>query len=92
MAENTILDNVFGVWSGLLEYNYQDVLAIRNKRTKNIIMAISKIMLKKSFTCNKDEKNLINGPAPTIGSPASCLMYKAKCNRTKAKIQKVDIM
>lgn len=41
---------------------------------------------------NKDERNFVDGASPTIGCPASCLMYKAKCNKTKAKIQKANIM
>lgn len=38
---------------------------IRYKRTKNIIIAINKITLKKSLMYNTDEKNFINGAFPT---------------------------
>ena len=41
---------------------------------------------------NKDEKNFINRATPSTRSAATSLMYSAKCNNTKAKIQKVNIM
>ena len=58
------------------------------KRTKNIIIAINKITLKKSLMCNMDEKNFIYRPFPAIWIRTSCLMYKATCNNTIANIQK----
>ena len=35
MVKNTTRDYMFGVWSGLQEYNYQDDLMIGDKHTKN---------------------------------------------------------
>lgn len=65
---------------------------IRYKRTKNIITAINKITLKKSFMYNTDEMYLINRPFPTTRIRTSCIMYNATCNKTRAKIQKANIM
>jgi hypothetical protein len=48
-VKNTILDNMFRVWSGLPEYNYLGDLTIWYKRTKKIIIAIKRITLKKSL-------------------------------------------
>ncbi len=83
---------MFSVWSGLLVYNYQDVLAIRYKGTKKIIIAIKRITLKKSFKYNKDEMYFINRTSPTTWSTTACLMYNARCNKTNANIQKANIM
>ena len=65
---------------------------IRYKRTKKIIIAINKITLKKSLMYNKDEKNFIYRTFPTTGVRTTSIMYNARCNRTRAKIQKVNIM
>ena len=92
MVKNTILYDMFGVWSGLQEYNYQDDLTIRYKGTKKIIIAINKITLKKSLMYNKDEKYFINRSSPSAWSTTPCLVYKAKCNNTNAKIQMANIM
>ena len=92
MVKSTILNDMFRVWSGLLVYNYQDDLAIWYKRTKNKIIAINNITLKKSLTYNKDGKNFIYAASPSRWSPAPCLMYNARCNKTTANIQKVNIM
>jgi hypothetical protein len=51
---------------------------IRYERTKNIITAINKIILKKSLMYNKDEKNFINRTFPTIWVRTTTIMYKAK--------------
>lgn len=71
MVRNTTLNNMFRVWSGLLEYSYQDDLVIRYKRTKKIIIATNKITLKKSLTYNKDEMNFIDRTPPTAGGTAT---------------------
>lgn len=65
---------------------------IRYKRTKKIIIAINKITLKKSLMYNKDEKNFIYRTFPACRIGTTTLMYKAKCKRTRAKIQMVNIM
>jgi len=91
-VRNTILNNVLRVWSGLQVYNYQDDLAIWYKETKNNKLAINKITLKKSLMYNKDEKNFINASLPSRRCSTTCLVYKAKCNITSAKIQKANVM
>jgi len=65
---------------------------IRNKGTKKMIIAINKITLKKSLMYNKDGKNFIDRTFPTCRIRTTALMYKAKCKRTRAKIQMVNIM
>ena len=62
------------------------------KRTKNIIIAINKITLKKSFMYNTDEMYLINGTFPSTSIRTTSIMYNATCNNTIANIQKVNIM
>ena len=41
---------------------------------------------------NKDEKYFIYRTTPSTGGTTTCLMHKARCNNTNAKIQKVNVM
>lgn len=41
---------------------------------------------------NRDETNFINRASPTTGCATTSLMHNARCNKTKARIQKVNIM